>query len=399
MLLGKSIILATVTIALLCSGGIGFFRYRDMKLQQEKRRTTERGRPRSGRKNRNKAKLGKAFVAFVVLPCVFAIVSISALAVSIIQYNDENHVSGKQPLTSDINETELVTSPPVSSIQTIFPEFCLSEVKDSEMLALDQKLLDGADISAEQLERVAQEFISYREQFSNPASFFSYYPDLAADFPDGEEIEYAFDGVHSVEECNAQLRGAGQCMEKHKSKGELKQMAESCHHLAIRSGDAMNYTSRKEGDQKERLVWLYAEIAFASSMNEFIYDHPVGLDLSDWYYRVAQIFDYLGGIANTKELRLRMYFFSAVFLENAFKAWEETDFQTSSNHYGPEIGNLYVNMLCRVAVRRDSTNAEGFYNKIKQLEESFDEELLIDTGIADALADLESYQMWRERGG
>lgn len=404
MLFFKCILFAVLALIFFLYGMHGIKRYYAKKVQQEKMNQKRVG---TRRKDRSSAKLKRAFVGLVVLPSICATAFSSAWAVNLIRYGDECRASGKQLLslkpdnqtTGDLGGGDFVTSPPASDTQMIFEEFYLSEVKDSEMLEFDQNLLDGADISAEQLEEAAGNLVTYMERLSNPPSFFSYYPNLATEFPRGKEIDNSFEFADTVEKCNAQLRGAGGRLEKLRETCEQKEIAKMCHRLAIRSGDAMFYTKRDGGAQKDRLIWLYAEIGFASSINEFVYDRPEGVLRPNWYYRTAQIFDYLGGITEDENLKLRMYFTSAVFLENAFKTWEEIEFKIIKDCCDVNIGYLYIDMLYRVAVRMDSTEQGGFYQKIKQVGDRLGKVPLYQKGITNRLNSLDGYQRWRERNG
>lgn len=325
-----------------------------------------------------------------------------------VSYNEvvENRTATPDPPAlgsiSQPAEPDFQTSSPVTKEEDISLSFRLSAVENSFMLALDKQFIGSAEIDREQLAAAADgQLDRFIAQYSQSDSFFPFYPNLANYFPSGESVNDSFDSVGSLEECDAQLRGAGGRLERRRAAGSREQIGEICHQLAIRSRDALNFTKyQTTRSQKDRSIWLYSEISFAALLNEYIYTRPEGITLSDWYYRMAQVYDYLGGVADTKELELRMYFLSAVFLRSSFETLKEQGIQVYPNAYDYEIWTLYMKLLYRVALRVAPAQTEGFYQEIQTVETTVLQQPLPDkviTQTTKALNDLALYQQWRGR--
>ncbi len=351
------------------------------------------------------------FILFVLLPSLLICATAVSLPISAYitaQRDQSDSASSDPPAVSspapsaDIQDDGFVlpTTSPVNSKKELFPAFRLSEVEGSKILELDQTLLDGAAIHADQLIAISDSgFDNYIAPYRSSVKFFPFYENLASHFPAGEKSNNKFTSVYSLEECHAQLRGAGAQLAQGKADNAKIKIANAAHHLAIRAGDAMNFAKKQASENRQERTWLYAEIAVPALFNEYIHLKPEGLSLSDWYYRIAQVFDYLGGIADTEELELRMYFLSAVFLRQSFQTLKELQFPTDAEgtHYISDVWNLYLDMLCRVATRVDPATAEGFYREIKQVEADLSDAKLEDsvkTDTAKILSDLDLYQKW-----
>lgn len=354
-----------------------------------------------------KRKFRKTLILMVICPMVVVGASGAGLVFGISEVHEKRTAAPDPPPSSSAlqpadPEPVFPISPPISKEEDIPLSFRLSAVEDSLMLTLNKQLIGNAEISMEQLTAAADGPLDkYIAQYSQTSLFFPFYPNLADVFPSGESVNYSFDAVGSLEECDAQLRGAGERLERRRSSGSLEQMGEICYQLAIRSRDALNFTKyQTTGSQKDQLIWLYSEISFASLINEYIYTQPEGLMLSNWYYRMAQVFDYLGGIADTKELELRMYFLSAVFLRSSFETLKEQGLTVYPDAYDYEIWTLYMNLLYRVAERVMPARAEGFYQEIQAVEDAVLQQPLPDkviTKTTNTLNHLELYQQWRGR--
>lgn len=369
-------------------------------------------------------KFKRTLIVMVIFPLCVVCVSGPALATSINEVLENRTAISEPPPYGPIPqpadpEPTFPISPPITKEEDIPPSsfsispstakeediplpFQLSAVENSLMLTLDKQLIGSTEIDVEQLASAADGRLDrYIAQCCQSDLSFPFYQNLADYFPSGESINHSFDSVGSLEECNAQLRGAGERLKHRRANGSLEQMGEIYYQLAIRSRDALNFTKYQavEG-QKDRLIWLYSEISFAALINEYIYTQPVGLTLSNWYYRMAQVFDYLGGIADTKELELRMYFLSAVFLRSSFETLKEQGLQVYPDAYDYEIWTLYAKLLYRVAVRVAPAQAVGFYLEIQTVEAAVFQQALPDkiiTQTTKTLNDLALYQQWRGR--
>lgn len=402
-MVGQLLLFSTLFILFFWSLLFGISHY--ITLKNRANNSAQHGRPR----RHYQVNLRKACLRLVVLPAFLTILSLSGLAANFFDVYENNDPVPSPTPTESIPlpvdpDPVFPTTPPISNEEELSLSFRLSGVENSIMLTLDKELIGNASINVGQLAAASdRQLVAYIAQYCHPTSFFPFYPTLNAYFPTGEEIDYSFDSVSSLDECNAQLRGIGERLERYKNIGALEWMGETCHHLAIRSRDAMNFAKYHEMEnQQNRSIWLYSEISFSALINEYIYNQPSGLALSDWYYRTAQVFDYLGGIADTEELELRMYFLSAVFLRCSYETLKEQGLQVYSNAYDYEIWNLYVEMLYRVAICVDSTETEGFYLEIQQVETTILEQALPDTVITHTTKILNSlalYQEWRAHHG
>lgn len=349
---------------------------------------------------------------FVITPIIIVLAPLLAVSASgyyfVLSCNEviESRTAAPDPpalgSASQPPEPDFQTSPPITKEEDLSLAFRLSAVENSLMLALGKQLIGSAEIDREQLAAAADgQLDRFIAQYSQSDSFFPFYPNLADYFPSGESVNDSFDSVGSLEECDAQLRSAGGRLERRRAAGLWEQMGEICHQLAIRSRDALNFTKyQTTRSQKDQSIWLYSEISFAALLNEYIYTRPEGITLSDWYYRMAQVYDYLGGIADTEELELRMYFLSAVFLRSSFETLKEQGIQVYPNAYDYEIWTLYMKLLYRVALRVAPAQTEGFYQEIQTVETAVLQQPLPDkviTRTTKALNDLELYQQWRGR--
>lgn len=352
------------------------------------------------------------FIIFVLLPSVLICATAVSMPISAYitaQRDQSDNASNGPPAVSSPapsagvqdDGSVLPTSSPINSEQELFPAFRLSEVEGSKILALDQTLLNGAAIHADQLIAISDNgFDNYIASYCSSVKFFPFYENLATHFPAGKEVNYLFASVSSLNECLAQLRGAGARLAQHKEANARSEIARDAHHLAIRAGDAMNF-SKAQGSDNQEQIWLYAEIAVPALLNEYIHLKPEGLSLADWYYRIAQVFDYLGGIADTEELELRMYFLSAVFLRQSYQALKELQFPTNAEgkHYVSDVWNLYLEMLYRVATRVDPATAEGFYREIKQVEADLSTATLPDYVKSHTITILNNFKLYQKWGG
>lgn len=354
-------------------------------------------------------RLTRSVVAVTVVLAILIGICASGLAVSCAHYRRRGGTSTPPqetpPAVSEDSQSPSVlpTSTPVRAWQDIFPVFLLSEVENSSMLTLADTLILGDPMDADLLSTVVERFDNFLAQHSHPVVFFPFYPNLENYFPAGDTVVYAFDDVSFLDQCDAQLRGAGEKLADCKANNQSDLIPKYCYHMAIRATDAMLFTKYSGPEsQQEEAIWLYAELSFAALINEYIYDPPQGLERSDWYYRLAVVYDYLGGIADTEELQLKMYFLSAAFLCHAFDILEEQGIQTYPTTCDPEIWDLCAEMLYRVAVRGETSAVSGFFQEIRQVETTIlDQELPDDITAETAriLKTLELYQNWREQHG
>lgn len=287
--------------------------------------------------------------------------------------------------------SEVPIADPVSSVKELFPDyFYLSQVQDSSMLSLFHVITDG-EVSAAALEPARQQLLLYLEQCAYPTSFFDFYAGLDQLFPAGKLV-YEFEDVQNLEQCESQIRGIGEMLEIHLGGNDPVLIANDCNHLAIRAKDALYY-GEPSGIQN-KMLWVFAEIAFASLINEYIYSELTGSDWSDWCYRLAQVYDYMGGIADTPELKLQMYFLSAVCYHCAYTEVCRRDYMLAEGTYGCEILDAYFEMLYRVALRVEAETREDIFLYIWETSHSPELPEDIKNSIQNRLDWYDLYQDW-----
>lgn len=304
------------------------------------------------------------------------------------------------------------TSQPIKSVSELFPDFHLSAIVDSKLLELSDLMIQGEPLTFDLIADAEARFKVFLATYSHPAVFFPYYAGLADFFPAGDELTYAFDDVENREQCNAQLRGAGTLLKEAKNDSSIdkEQIVQSSQQMAIRALDAMGFTKypgmqtgvevepETESQQKWH-IWLYAEIFLPSQLNSYIYSLPDDITSYKWYYSISKMFDYLGGIADGKELTAEMYFSSAVFLHHTYELVEEGGFQVSFKNNDHKKWELYVEMLYRVATRGEPSAMEGFFLEIQRVEDTisvqpFPKEIL--NSMSKTIDTLELYTDWRD---
>lgn len=304
------------------------------------------------------------------------------------------------------------TSQPLKSASELCSDFRLSTRKDSELLKLSNEMIQENTLTFDLISDAEERFKVFLATKSHPVSFFTYYDDLADYFPAGDEVTYAFDDVVNRDQCDAQLRGAGEKLGEAKNDKNMDKetiIVQRSHQMAIRALDAMGFTKYpgmqteveveyETTSQQQQYIWLYAEIFFPSQLNSYIYGQSDDTDSYSWYYSFAQLFDYLGGIADSKELEVEMYFSSAVFLHHTYELIEEGGFQVSCEKNDHKKWELYVEMLYRVAVRGEDSDREGFFQEIQRVENAisaqpFPEE--VHDSMTEVLNKLELYTEWR----
>lgn len=299
------------------------------------------------------------------------------------------------PAPEELPQTEpykFDVAEPVRSTKELFPDyFRLSQVSDSDMLALFDGIANG-EITAGNLDPAGEQLRFWLEQHAYPAAFFRYHSDLARLFPEGGVI-YEFTDVQNLEDCLAQIRGTKGRLSRHLSAGSGVLIAEDCHRLVIRGLDALYYGDRSGAS--DEMMWVFAEITFSSLVNESIYRTLTGSDLSDWYYRMAQLYDYLGNLADTDALKVRMYFVSAVCYRLAYSQVRSRGFVPEANSYDSKVPGAYTKMLYQMALYADAEAREGFFRDIWQAHHSPDLPEPIRAQLQSSLVNYPLYQEWR----
>ena len=364
-----------------------------------------------------------AVVAVLVLLGLATAASAAGLGVCCTQYRhrDADSPPPEETTDSDISLSSdpfpelTTTSAPARSLQDIVPVpdpvLCLSKVENSEMLALADTLIQNGDkINADLLVTAIERFDTYLDKYSNSFGFFLFYENLAAYFPEGKDTLDLSHTAETLEEHIAQIRYEGDQLKNAKEDESPSRISKYCYWLVVSSRNALYCIKYPVLDSQEyKDIWLYAEIAFAASINQHTYSQPQGTSLSDWYFRLADVFDYLGNIADTSELQLKLYFLSTVFFYRAIEILNEGGTQIYSNTYDHEIWDRYMEMLARVAQCVKDSAVSGceefsnsFLEKIWEIETSLEDKNLPENKAAEideTLSQLNNYQSWKKVTG
>lgn len=287
---------------------------------------------------------------------------------------------------------------PVQSVEDLYPEyFHLSDIKNSNMLQLFEIISPDGMITAAGLEACAEEFRKYQERYVHPRQFYPFYEGLGEMLPKGDSTESFYD-VTTYEECMPQIRGAGAKLQACKDSANSETIYNASYHLAIRAKDAVFFGT--EGKIiAGRMTWILGEIAFSSLMNEWIYGNLAGPTRSDWHYRMAQIFEYLGDIADTDELQKQMYYLAAVCSFCAYGQIKDRGLSQTGGNFGSSIWETYFRVIYKVAIRVDDSSEKDFFEVILDGELDVEESDLPDEVAEETrkmLEDLDGYWLWRE---
>lgn len=298
--------------------------------------------------------------------------------------------------TKDDEESFFLPAGPIYSVKTLFADyFYLSQVKDSEMLTLFSVISPDGAVTAAALQNGGQQLSLFLERCAHPLQFFPFYEGIEHMFPEGE-TDFTFDKTVNYEQSMAQIRGAAKTLKRHWEGSRSDKFYEDCHHLAIRAKDAI-YFGAESGEAQPKMIWVLGEIAFAALINEVTYGGLSGSALSDWYYRMAQVFDYFGGIADTNGLKLKMYFVSAVCYYRAYEEIRGRGFLLAGGSYGSDIWAEYFEMLYRVALRADGSQERAdFFAVIWDGEQEILSSGLPEQVIKETEEELNKYQIYQE---
>lgn len=299
-------------------------------------------------------------------------------------------------------EDESVFEPagPVRSVAELHPSyFSLSAVQNSELLQLFWEISPKGILTASGLKACGEEFENHLERCVHPRKFFSFYDGLEQLFPKEEgpaDVEYDYKDVETYEESMSQIRGSWKSLRIWKELNSSQGIYSSSNHLAIRAKDAL-YFGKNEGVITDQMTWVVGEIAFGALINEYVYGELAGSTLSDWYYRFAQILEYVGDIADTEELRLELYYVAAVCYSLAYGQIYDNLFQAGGK-YGDDIWGAYSEMVYKVAVRVNGSDRQEFFRIILSVEMNVSEARLPESRVERSqkkLEQLSSYQSWK----
>ena len=291
---------------------------------------------------------------------------------------------------------------PVRSVNDFYPDFKLSNVQ-STMLDLIDILIGERGISAEAVEEGVNQLKIFLEQ-ARTSKVYSF-PEYL-ELPEGESNS-AFDDVESVEDCLKQMRAFDIQLRSllevvQQDSDTRRKIAEKSEALMIRAKDALFFGHPNGRNGKSIITaeetWLYAEYVFFGVVNEYIYGECTSAKLLDMYYRLSQMFDYLGGIADTKKLTLEMDFIAVICSECAFQELEKLGWSQVDSVYGTDIWGYYRDIIYRVAL--GSEDPTGFYELMKTLDEKLETSALPETQIENIKATFKEsklYDEWRNK--
>lgn len=297
------------------------------------------------------------------------------------------------------SESEPLPLRPVHSVRGIFSDhFLLSDIKGSVLLELANNLLGDGSISADALDDGKSVLENFFEEQAHSNLGFPLPKNM--NLPDSETV-YSFDTVKTVEECVAEIRGVVELLDNrldfhvNEPEEQLK-IVEYCYHLTIRSMDA-NYLGHQDSESRisNQETWMYAEYAFTGLVNGYIYDKHEDNKLLDMYYRTAQLFDYLGTIADTEEQAREMYFAALVCCKSAFDILESNGFQADGSEYGRDTWKFYVELLYRLLLKVEYSGREGFFLLMKEAEiQLLASSLAEESEISNVFDNYELYKKW-----
>lgn len=289
------------------------------------------------------------------------------------------------------------TGPAYSVEMLVSGYFHLSTIQNSKVLQLFDEISPDGMIAASDLDKCILNYYNYLERCATPLQFYDFYEGLTPLFPNGD-VEEKFEDVFTYEESLAQIRGAGAALKRCRNSDDSEKLYNASHHLAIRAKDAL-FFGKKEGVLTVRMTWVLGELAFAALINELLYGELTGPDLSDWYYRTAQIFEYLGDIADVRELRLQLYYVAAVCYSCAYREISSCGLAQAGGSYGYDIWDAYFKMLYQVAIWTDPSLKNDFFVIILDGETDVEASDLSNAAIEQTqkkLEKLDSYQVWKE---
>lgn len=248
---------------------------------------------------------------------------------------------------------------PISSTDDISQGFFLSEVTNSSMLNLGLGVFNGIATTAEDLAAMISELFNFLEECRQNNKPISLYAEIEI----GDPIEdVIFQKATTYEECDQQIAQAQYLSENTQNANRKASFFEL---MAISALDGLLLC--KETDATADLYWYYGEIAFYALVNQYIYKDKTSSassapsssqsSFADLYYRLGQVFDCMGWIADTKEMQYRMYFISAACCYKGCQL-----LQTPSNGvYRDTIWLLYLTMLQRIELYVANDQKKGFY--------------------------------------
>lgn len=311
------------------------------------------------------------------------------------------------------NETEEDKIPPLPdftparSVNDLYPDFKLSSVVGSNMLDLINILIGEQGISADAVDEGVNQLKTFLEQARTSKAYSI--PEYLR-LPEGE-LNYAFDDVNNVEDCLKEMRALDKQLRSllenvHQDSYTREKIAEKSEHLTIRGKDAIffGYPNGRNGKSiiTAEETWLYAEYVFWGVVNEYIYGECTSSKLLDMHYRLSQTFDYLGGVADTDELRLAMDFIAVICSECAFEELEQQGLSQADSTYGKAIWGYYRDIIYRVALAVNSKKEDptGFFEMMKTLDIKLETSALSEAqieSIQSTFGESKLYDDWKKK--
>lgn len=334
-------------------------------------------------------------IATVVMLLVFLGSTVYACQIRIQNETEEDKISPLPDFT------------PARSVNDLYPDFKLSSVVGSNMLDLINILIGEQGISADAVDEGVNQLKTFLEQARTSKAYSI--PEYLK-LPEGE-LNYAFDDVNNVEDCLKEMRALDKQLRSllenvHQDSYTREKIAEKSEHLTIRGKDAIffGYPNGRNGKSiiTAEETWLYAEYVFWGVVNEYIYGECTSSKLLDMYYRLSQTFDYLGGVADTDELRLAMDFIAVICSECAFEELEQQGLSQADSTYGKAIWGYYRDIIYRVALAVNSKKEDptGFFEMMKTLDIKLETSALSEAqieSIQSTFGESKLYDDWKKK--
>lgn len=240
---------------------------------------------------------------------------------------------------------------PIHEIEYVFPE-----ISRSFMLLLAQNYYLGQkNTTIENVDLFSEHILLELERRNQTGELFQ----LPLDFKVKEAA--AIQEFYSTENINEY---DGQIFDAWQDALETNSIL-SFHRLGITALDALNLLKRTGNVNQDEYIY-YSELAFYGFGNEYILNRPTEGARADWFYRIAQVYDYLGWAANDQDppLQHEMYFISAGFLNLSFDTLSSMNFnEDKCEIYRHDIWELHIVMLYRLGIYFDQN--ESFFNRLR----------------------------------
>lgn len=403
----KTLIVLVVLLTLFVLFLIHIRRIIERRLRQLRKNPTDR-------KSDNALRL-KRLSSLVTIAFFISFVSLSVDAGFLI-----DHVMHDGRMSSEQAKQDTVSEPPEPSEVTEIPTlpasdpitrvselkkgyFKLSAVEGSAMLALSETLiLESEEISMDTFKASKVRLTSYLEELCAYGNFLVYHSGLKIAFPKGDRVDYGFEDPKGLEDCLAELRGAGKKLENSVNDTDKKKSA--LRHMMVRGKDCLYFGKPlwKSGDINGEQMWAFAEITYTSLVNRIVCGGLDNSEQSYFYYVAGQVFQYLTEIADTVELKHRMNYVATIFFSCACDDYISANDNNIRLEYSNNIFFNELKSLYNIAITADDTQRVLFFSEMQWAEENIDPSVSSSKAYSqmrDEIENLKLYTQWRDKNG